>query len=104
MTKYTPPFMKIIEFQSKFVLVGMLNPDEAAEQINYFRTNKGFRVEYQRPFGGSVLIISLAEDKEDLKKLYEIYEPLSRGYRGSYQAFAIGIVKAYRNLPDSQKE
>lgn len=103
MTAFTPPLMEISEFEGRFVLLGILHTEEAAEQIAYFRREKNFKVEHQQPYGGGVLILSLIEDKAALQKLYEIYEPLTRGYRGTYQAFAKGIVAAYHRLPDPKK-
>ncbi len=37
-------------------------------------------------------------NKEQLHALYNIFEPLSREWRGQYQALAKSIVEAYKSL------
>lgn len=39
-------------------------------------------------------------NKEQLRTLYNIFEPLSREWRGQYQALAKAIVEAYEKLEE----
>ena len=39
-------------------------------------------------------------NKEQLRTLYNIFEPLSREWRGQYQALAKAIVEAYEKLDE----
>ena len=39
-------------------------------------------------------------NKEQLHALYAVFEPLSREWRGQYQALAKAVVKAYEELDE----
>lgn len=41
-------------------------------------------------------------NKEQLHTLYNIFEPLSREWRGQYQALAKAIVEAYQEMDNSK--
>ena len=47
-------------------------------------------------------MLNAVVNKEQLRALYEIFEPLSREWRGQYQALARAIVEAYQEMENSK--
>jgi hypothetical protein len=43
-------------------------------------------------------MLNIVINKEQLRILYNIFEPLSREWRGQYQALAKAIVEAYQGM------
>ena len=46
-----------------------------------------------------LLLISVVNEKQ-LEAVYEVFEPLSRSWRGQFQAFAKVLVAAYNSWKD----
>jgi len=91
MTQFSPPFFKILEFEDRFILIGALNENQLQTLLQECELQARIGLEENRS-----LVVGFVNQSE-LKKLYGVFEPRSRKWRGQYQALAIAIVSAYQD-------
>lgn len=93
MTKYIPPFLKIHSFASnRFVLTAIVSKDQQ-ESIQK-RMSVACKTDLD---DGQILVVCLLSQTE-LDKVYEIFRPLSKSWRGQFQALAKAVVNAYTDI------